>query len=77
MMILHTCIDHDQRRTTIDFGVKGQGHIWTLNFLPFTHDNSISVWHTMMILHTCIHHHPRRTSIDFGVKWSEVKRGYG
>ena len=72
-MLLHTCIDHDPRRTFIDFGVKGQGHIWTWNFLPFPRDNSISFWHTMMILQTCIDHDPRRTSIDFGVKRSKVK----
>ena len=40
-MILRTCVDHDPRWTSIEFGVKkikGQGHIWTLNFLLFSHD---------------------------------------
>ena len=72
-MILLTCIDHESRRTYIDFGVKGQGHIWTLIFLPFLHNNSISFWHTMTILHTCIDHDPRRTSINFGVKRLKIK----
>ena len=110
MMILHTCIDHDPRMTSLDFGVKrskvifglkafyhfrtitpfpygiqwwyftcidhdprrtsgqkikGQGHIWTLNFAPFPHnDNSTYFLHTMMIFHTFVH---------FGVKRSKVK----
>ena len=42
-------VDHDQRRPSIDFKVKGQ--IWTSNFVPFLH-NSISHRQTIMILHT-------------------------
>ena len=38
IMILHHCIDLDLRRTSIDFGVKGLGHIWSLNFVSFPHD---------------------------------------
>ena len=34
-MILHKCIDREPRKTSIYFGVKGQGQIWTLNFLQF------------------------------------------
>ena len=70
-MILHRCIDHDMRRTSLDLGsiVKNQGQIWTLSFLqfvlPFLLDNSISFWHTMMILHTCIKRDPRWNSVNF------------
>ena len=49
MMILHTCIKRDPRRTSVDFGVKSQGNILTLNFVPFPHGDPISFWHTMMI----------------------------
>ena len=49
-------------------GQKVKGQIWTLNFLPFPHNSSISFWHTIMILHRCIDHDLRRTFIDFGVK---------
>ena len=56
------------RRPLLIFGclVKGQGKIWTSNFSPFPHDNSISVSHSVMILHTCVDYVPRRTSIGFG-----------
>ena len=49
MMILHTCIKRDPRRTSVDFEVKSQGHILNLNFVPFPHCDPISFWHTMMI----------------------------
>ena len=49
MMILHTCIKRDPRRTSVDFDVKSQSHILTLNFVPFPHGDPISFWHTMMI----------------------------
>ena len=29
--------------------IKGQGHIWSLNFVSFPHGDPISFWHTMMI----------------------------
>ena len=48
-MILYTCIKRDPRRTSVDFEVKNQDHILTLNFVPFPHGDSISFWHTMMI----------------------------
>ena len=35
MLILHIHVDRDLRRTSVDFGSKGQGQIWTLYFLPF------------------------------------------
>ena len=53
--------------------VKGQGQTWTLNFLPFLHDNSIIFWPTVMILHTYVVHDLRRTPIDFGIKRPKVK----
>ena len=68
LMILHIWVDHDPRRTFIDFQVKGQGQIQALSFVPFPHDNSIIFWHAIMILHTLVEHVPRKTSIDFGVK---------
>ena len=74
-----TRVDHNPRMpllifgsTYIDFGSKGQGQIWTSNFLPFPHDNFISLWHTMRILHICVANDLTRTSIDFGVKRSKV-----
>ena len=42
MVILHTCIERDPRRTSVDFEVKCQGHILTLNFVPFPHGDLIS-----------------------------------
>ena len=59
------------------WGSKCQGHIWTLNFLLFPHDNSISVRHTLMILHTYIDHDPRRTFIDLEVKMSKGRVIFG
>ena len=38
--------------------VKSQGHIWTLKFASFLHDNSITFRHTIMILHTLVGQHP-------------------
>ena len=49
LMILHTYIKRDPRRTSVDFDVKSQGHILTLNFVPFPHGDPISFWHTMII----------------------------
>ena len=79
MIILHTCIDHVREVPLSILGFKGQsqGHVWTLNFLPFPHDDSISFWHTLIILHTFIEHDPRKTSIDFGIKRSKVKAIFG
>ena len=31
LIIFHTCIDRDLRRTSIDLGIKSQGQITTLN----------------------------------------------
>ena len=42
MMILHTCIKRDPLRTSVDFDVKSQGHLLTLNFVPFLHGDPIS-----------------------------------
>ena len=69
MMIFHIYLDLDPRRTSIDFGSKGQR--WDLDFklfLPFPHHSSIYFWHTIMILHKCIDLDLRRTSIDFWIK---------
>ena len=79
MMILHTWVDHDPRRTSIDFGSIGprSRSYLDMNFLPFPHDNSISFCHTMMILHTCTDHDPRRTSMDLGVNRSNAKVIFG
>ena len=71
--ILHTCVDHDPRRTSSDFGVKGQSRIWTSNFLPFLHDNSISFWLTMMVLHMCWPW-PKE---DLYYVWSQKVKGQG
>ena len=57
--------------------VKGQGLIWTWNFVLFLHNNPITFLHTIMLLHTWVHHDPRRTSFDFRVIWSKVKVKYG
>ena len=46
--------------------IKGLGHIWSLNFVSFLHDNSIYFCHTIMILYRCIDHGLRRTSFDVG-----------
>ena len=43
-------------------GSKGQGHIWTWNFLPFLHKTPFPFW-------TCnIFHELRWTPIEFGAK---------
>ena len=76
-MILHTYVDHDQRRTSIDSWVKCQGQIWTSDCLPFSHAKSFSLSFTMMILHTCVDQDQRRTCIDFSVKRSEVSVKFG
>ena len=74
IMILHRCIDHDLKRTSLGLGSIGKKLRSNLNFklftirFPFLLDNSIFFWHTMMILHTCIKRDPRRTSVDFEVK---------
>ena len=78
MMILHIYVDLDPRRTSVDFGSKGQS--WNLDFklfLPFPHHSSIYFWHTIMILHKCIDIDLRRTSIYFGVKGSKDKAIFG
>ena len=63
MMVLHTCIDHEPRRTSIDFGVKMSRYY--LDFELFT----VSAWKLhFFLVYTYIDHDPRRTSIDFGVK---------
>ena len=55
MMILYTCVDHDPRRTSFDFGVKSSKVKFGLQtFLHFPHDDSFSFWPAMMILHTCV-----------------------
>ena len=72
MMILHTCVDHDPRRTSLDFEVKRSRSNRTSNFLSFPHDTSISFWHALMIPPTYhmsyVDHDPKRTFIDFGIK---------
>ena len=50
--------------------VNYKGQIWTLNFSPFPHKNSIAFWHWMMILHSWVDQAMRRTSIGIGVKRS-------
>ena len=68
MMLLHTCIAHNWRKTPIDFGVnrsKVKVKLGLKTFVPFPLHNSITFWHTM-ILHTWVNHDPKRTSIDFG-----------
>ena len=75
-MILHTWVDHDPRRTSIDFWVNRSNfkvNLGLINFVPFPHNNSITFWHTIMILLTCVDHDQWRTSIDFGVNRSKVK----
>ena len=67
-MILLTFVDHDQKRTSTDFGVKRSKFkvkFEYLNFGPFIH-NSISFRQAMMILHTCAY-------LYFGVSGSNVQ----
>ena len=72
--ILHTCVDHDPRRTSSDFGVKGQSQIWTSNFLPFPHNNSISFWlKNDGTSHMCWPW-PKE---DFYWVWSQKVKGHG
>ena len=43
--------------------IKGQGHIWSLNFVSCPHDDSIYFWLTIIILHRCIGNDLRLLSI--------------
>ena len=61
-----TSVDQDPRRDSIDFGSKG--HIRTSNFVLFSHNNSMSFWHTIVIIHFWVNHDTRRTSVAFWVK---------
>ena len=75
IMILHTWIDHDPRRTTslMILESRSQGHIWTLNFAPFPHNHSIIFWHTMMVLDAFVACDPEEHPYWFWVKRSKVK----
>ena len=70
IMILHTWVHHDPRRTYIDFWViwskvKVKCGLWTLQIFRTI---TITFWTTMMILEACVACDMRSNPIDFGVK---------
>ena len=71
MLILHTCVDHDQRRYSIDFGVNWP-KVQDSDFKVCTVAGPLIIWPTMMILHTFVCD-MRWTPFDFWVKRSKVK----
>ena len=77
-MILHKCIEHDLRKTFLDFGSIGEKSRSNFDFKLFTicftvfACNSISFWHTMMILNTCI----KRPQEDLCWFWGEKSWSY-
>ena len=56
--------------------VKGQGFYFTLTFVWFPNDNSITVLHKMIILITRVDNDPTMVSIDFRVKRSRSKSNF-
>ena len=70
IIVLHTWVHHDPRRTDIDFWViwskvKVKCGLWTLQIFRTI---TITFWTAMMILEACVACDMRSNSIDFGVK---------
>ena len=67
MMIIHTCIVHDRRKTPIHFGVKVKFVLWSLHHLPSSFD--IKWWYFKHVLTMT----QRRISIDSGSKFQRSR----